>query len=136
MDTHVRERDGLARSRRETLRLGLSTLVVGPPAVGLAYAAMPGPPLSPQERIEHAMRQIQDALADLYPGARQHPRLALPSREALASPVFEDGTFEAGDMAMVMVTANTFSARYDAGLKSRTDLTSFGNALRSGEKRP
>lgn len=136
MDTHDRDRNGFARSRRETLRLGLTTLVVGGPAVGIAYAAMPGPLLSPQERIEQAMRQIQEALTDLYPGARQHPRLALPSREALASPVFDDGTFEAGDMAMVMVTANTFSARYDAGLKSRTDLMSFGNAGRFGEKRP
>jgi len=136
MDTHDRERDGFALSRRETFRLGITTLVVGTPAVGFAYAAMPAPPLSPQDRIEHAIREIQEALADIYPGARQHPRLALPSREALASPVFEDGTFEAGEMAMVMVTANTFSARYDAGLKSRIDLMSFGSARQCGEKRP
>lgn len=121
----------LAPSRRQALALGAALVAV--PAGVATLTADPvqavAAPLSPQERIAHAVREIETALAEIYPGASQHPILKLPATDAFASPVFADGSFTPGQMAMVSVTADSFGDRFAAGLKSRTATDWFGRRV-------
>lgn len=113
----------LAPSRRQALALGAALVAV--PTGALTIPA----PLSPQERITRAVREIETALAEIYPGASQHPILQLPDPDAFASPVFADGSFTPGQMAMVSVSADSFGDRFAAGLKSRTATDWFGRRV-------
>ena len=117
-----------APNRRHALALGAALVAV--PAGVVTLVAAPAPlvatGLSPQERIAAAVREIEAALAEIYPGATQHPVLQLPDCNAFASPILSDGSFTPGQMAMVSVTANSFSAHFDAGLNSRTATDWFG----------
>ncbi|WP_018389378.1 hypothetical protein [Ancylobacter sp. FA202] len=113
----------LAPSRRQALALGAALVAV--PTGALTIPA----PLSPQERIAAAVREIETALAEIYPGASLHPILQLPATDAFASPVLADGSFTPGQMAMVSVTANSFSARFAAGLTSHTATDWFGRRV-------
>ncbi|WGD31876.1 hypothetical protein AncyloWKF20_08670 [Ancylobacter sp. WKF20] len=127
MGTHDREQEKCIPSRRQALCLG-AALVTMPAGIATLTAA-PAPfaaPLSPRERIARAVREIEAALAEIYPGASQNPIMHLPDPEIFASTVFPDGTFSSGRMAMVSVTANSFSALFDAGLKSRSSNDWFG----------
>ncbi|MFT0862289.1 hypothetical protein [Ancylobacter sp. G4_0304] len=131
MGTHVRERDSHVPSRRQALCLGAALVAVPTGVVALAAPtpSLAAPPLSPQARIARAVKEIEAALAEIYPGARQHPILHLPDSDAFASPAFADGSFTPGQMAMVSVTANSFNARYAAGLTSRTATDWFGGRV-------
>jgi len=131
MDSHVRERESLVPSRRQALCLGaaLVTVPTGVLALAAPSPSVAAPSLSPQERIAGAVREIETALAEIYPGASQHPILQLPDAEAFASPIFADGSFAPGQLAMVSVTANSFSSRFAAGLKSRTATDWFGRRV-------
>lgn len=120
MGTHERERENHVPSRRQALRtIGISSLVAAVPVTAVALA------VSPQERIARAVREIESALAELYPGAYRQPILELPAADAFASPLFPDGTFMSGRMAMVSVSANSFHERYAAGLVCREDHSWF-----------
>ncbi|WAC29248.1 hypothetical protein [Ancylobacter sp. SL191] len=117
----------LSSSRRQALCLGAAFVAMpaGTATLKPAPASMVAP-LSPQEHIARAVREIEVALAEIYPGACQNPIVHLPDPEVFASMVFPDGTFSPGRMAMVSVTANSFSALFDAGLKSRSSNDWFG----------
>lgn len=122
MDSHVRERESLVFSRRQALCLG-AALAVPTSVVALA--------IPPQERIARALKEIEAALAEIYPGAYQRPVVELPAPEAFASPLFSDGTFMSGKMAMVSVTADSFHERYSAGLVCREDSSRFTGRARA-----
>lgn len=123
MGTHVRERESHVPSRRQALCLGAALVAVPTGVVTLA--------VSPQERIARAVREIEAALAEIYPGANQRPILELPPVDAFASPLLPDGTFVSGKMAMVSVSADSFHERYAAGLVCREDRSWFGGRART-----
>lgn len=113
MGSHVRERGSHVPSRRQALCLGAALVVVPTGVVSLAA--------SPQERIARAVREIEAALAEIYPGAYQRPVVELPTVDAFASPLMPDGTFMSGKMALVSVSADSFHERYASGLVCRED---------------
>jgi hypothetical protein len=117
MGTHVRERESHASSRRQALCLGAALVAIPTGIVALAT--------SPQERIALAVREIEAALAEIYPGAYQRPVVELPTVDALASPLLPDGTFMSGKMALVSVSADSFHERYAASLVCREDRNGF-----------
>lgn len=113
MDSHVREGESLTSGRRQVLCL-VATLVAVPR--GVIALAIP-----PQERIAKALKEIEAALAEIYPGAHQRSVLEMPNLEAFASPLLPDGTFMSGRAAMASVTADSFHERYGAGRVCRED---------------
>lgn len=123
MGTHVRERESHVPSRRQAICLGAALVAVPTGVVTLV--------VSPQERIARAVREIEAALAEIYPGAYQRPVLELPTVDAFASPLFPDGTFGSGKTALVSVSADSFHERYAAGLICREDRSGFGGRARA-----
>ncbi|MCS0494348.1 hypothetical protein NVS89_04505 [Ancylobacter sp. MQZ15Z-1] len=110
-------------SRRQALCLGAAAVAA---PIGLLGQRIP-----PQERLAQAMREIEEALAEIYPGAFQRPIFELPSAEEFASPILADGSFMSGTMAMVSVSANSFHERFAAGLSCREDPRLFGGRTRT-----
>ncbi|WGD30166.1 hypothetical protein AncyloWKF20_20855 [Ancylobacter sp. WKF20] len=113
MDSHVRERERVVSDRRQALWLGAALVAVPASIVTLATP--------PQERLARALKEIEAALAEIYPGAYQRPIVELPKPEAFASPVLSESPVMSGRVAMVSVTADSFHQRYGAGLVCRED---------------
>jgi hypothetical protein len=123
MGTHVRERESHVPSRRQALCIGAALVAVPTSIVALAA--------SPQERIARAVREIETALAEIYPGAHLRPVVELPNTDAFASPLLPDRTFMSGKMALVSISADSFHERYAAGLVCREDRSGFGGRARA-----
>lgn len=123
MGTHVRERESHVRSRRH----------------GSASARLSSPCRQASSRWRSHHRSASPARCErskaltpnLYPGAHRQQLLELPTADAFASPLFPDGTFLSGRMAMVSISADSFHEHYAAGLVCREDRSWFGGRARA-----